>query len=232
MPVQHKSEQFTWHSSATPHRWARAIPIAVLCAVCAGAGYFIGRTAPNVEAPLDSKTPQTTAVAPALEPAGPLAASAKAEIDEGAKHSPTGADVGRQQPRTQPKPVTPVVVLLNPNSAEKAKGAEKEASVSVPSLHVESEDSADGWEEPRAEKSRRKKKAVSTSRRQERASHAERVGGGADVRFALPRPQSRENFSSRYEPVKLSRLSGSQRLHAKVEANRSVSRGVVQGIRS
>ena len=98
--------------------------------------------------------------------------------------------------------MAPVVVLINPNSAEKAKDAEKDsaASVSVPSLHVESKDGVDGLEEPRAEKSKRKKKVVSTSRREERASQAARAAGEPDVRFALPHPQSRENFSSRYEP--------------------------------
>ena len=194
MPVSHRSEEFTWHSSATPHRWARAIPIVLLCAVCAAAGYFIGRTAPNKEAHLDTTTLQTIAVAPVLEPEAPLARSAKAETDEGTHH-PTGSHEGRPTPRTQPNPVAPVVVLINPNSADNSKGAEKDsaASVSVP-LHEESKDSVDGLEEPRAEKSKRKKKVASTSRRQEA------VGADADVRFASPRPQPRENFPSRYEP--------------------------------
>ena len=199
MPLSRRSEPFTWHSSATPHRWARTIPIVVLCAVCAAAGNFIGRTAPNKEAHLGTKTLQTNAVAPVLEPEAPLARSAKAE-GEGTHHT-TGAHEGRPTPRTQPKPVAPVVVLINPNSADNSQGAEKDsaASVSVP-LHVDSEDSVDGLEEPRAEKSKRKRNVVSTSRRQERASQAERVDGGPDVRFASPRPQPRENVPSRYEP--------------------------------
>ena len=199
MPVSHRLEQFTWHSSATPHRWARGIPIAVMCAVCAAAGYFIGRTAPDDEAPLGTKTVQTSTASPVLEPEGPLARSAKAETGEGTKHT-TGADGGRPTPRIQPKPSTPVVVLINPNSVENSKGAEKDfaASVSVP-LHVESKDSVDGLEEPKAEKSNRKKKVAFTNRRQEGASQAARADGEA-IRFASPRPQSRENFPSRYEP--------------------------------
>ena len=195
MPLSHRSEPFTWHSSAEPYRWARALPIVVLCAVCAAAGYLIGRTAPNNEAHLGTKTLQTNTIAPLLEPEAPLARSAKAE----GTHHTTGAHEGRPTPQIQPKPVAPVVVLINPNSAEKAKEAEKDtaASASIPSLHVESQDSAHG-EEPRAEKFRRKKKVLSTSQLQERASQDARADGEADVRSL--RSQSRQNFRSRYEP--------------------------------
>ena len=199
MPVSHRSEQFTWHSSAAPHRWDRAISILVLCAVCAAAGYFIGRTASDDEASLGTKTLQTNA--PVLGPEAPSARSATAETAEGT-HYTTGASKVDQTPRTQPKPEAPVVVLINPNSAENSKEAEKnsKASGSVPSLHVEPKDGVDGLEGPSAEKSKRKKKVVSTSRRHERASQGAGADLEADVRFASPRPQARENIPSRYEP--------------------------------
>jgi hypothetical protein len=54
MPVRQAAEPFTWQSSAPHTGWTRTTYVAVLCALFAAGGYFLGRTvaAPGAK-PLD-----------------------------------------------------------------------------------------------------------------------------------------------------------------------------------
>ena len=196
MPVRQTAEPFTWQSSAPHASWSRGQRyVAVLCALFAAGGYFLGRTvaAPGAK-PLDRT---------AIEAADRTAATA---ADVAAREN-TMATVGTDQsisaetpsrPIAQPSasPDRPPVVLLNPNTVQRSKEVGRASAGPVPA-----QNEPDDRREGRIAKPAQEKKSVITKKPNRPVDkHTDSARSYANhPPIAVPRP-SLANDDFRFEP--------------------------------
>ena len=188
MPVRQTAEPFTWQSSAS-HNRTRTTYVAVLCALFAAGGYFLGRTvaAPDAKS-LDRTANETAHRTAATAPHVKARENTMATV--GTDQSTSAETPSR--PITQPSatPDRPPVVLLNPNTAQRSGKVGRASAGPVPGQEEPDDRSAGRKEKPAKEK-----KSVITKKpnRPVDESYADHP------RLAVPRP-SLANDDFRYEP--------------------------------
>ena len=158
MPVRQTAEPFTWQSSAPHTGWTRTTYVAVLCALFAAGGYFLGRTvaAPGAK-PLDrtaiEAVDRTAATAPHV------AARENTMATAGTDQSTSAETPSRPIAQPSASPDRPPVVLLNPNTAQRSKEVGR-ASAGPVAAQKEPDDRGEG----RIAKPAQKKKSVITKK--------------------------------------------------------------------
>ena len=181
-------EAFAWHSAA-PRQSARPLFIAVLCAVCGGAGYMMGQAKPEAVEGLAVSVSSAD-----QESYASFASSLQSGLDQATRQASSTAPTPSSTLQKTPKTDAPRVVLLNPNSAEEERESERKSEQS--GLTVDSQ----RLNQPISEiaPAARKRKKASLHRRQERSSNKPARASPPDP--VSGRAQSRNALSFRQEP--------------------------------
>ncbi len=175
-------EAFAWHSAA-PRQSARTLFIAVLCAVCAGAGYMMGQAKPEavdgLAASVSSADQKSYASSASL---------LQTDLDQATRQASSTAPTPSSTLQKTPETDAPRVVLLNPNSADGERESERKSERSGSTVDSQRLDQPISEIAPAA----RKRKKASLARRQEksfdkpgRASPPDPVSDRAQSRNAL-----------------------------------------------
>ena len=192
MPVRQTAEPFTWQSSAS-HNRTRTTYVAVLCALFAAGGYFLGRTVAAPDAKSLDRTANETAHRTAAT-APHVKARENTTATVGTDQSTSAETPSRPIAQPSATPDRPPVVLLNPNTAQRSEKVGR-ASAGPVAAQEEPDDRSAG----RIAKPAQEKKSVIT-KKPNRPVDKDSARSYADhPRVAVPRP-SLANDDFRYEP--------------------------------
>ena len=188
MAAKRTHEPFTWHSAVPQPHGTRALFVALLCVLCGSAGYLAGRS--EVDPDRVPTTIRTTS--PTTAPVSSKAVSqAPIELDRAAPETATFPDNRSPLQATTSKTDVPHVVLLNPNSANKAELGEHKSQPSAATVDSQQVN------RPISAEPMRKKQKVIHSRRQDRSlAEAERALNDGSVPRRVP---PRNALSSRHD---------------------------------
>jgi hypothetical protein len=181
-------EAFAWHSAA-PRQSARTLLIAVLCAVCGGAGYMMGQ----------AKSEAVDGLAVSVSSAdqksyASSASSLQSDLDQATRQASSTASTPSSTLQKTPETDAARVVLLNPHSAGEERESERKSERSGLTVVSQRLNRPISEIAPAA----RKRKKASLPRRQEQSSNKPARASPPDP--VSDRAQSRNALSFKQDP--------------------------------
>ena len=181
MAARRTHEPFTWHSADPQSYGKRLMFVALLCVLCGSAGYLAGRSGVDPDrVPAKIRTTSQTTVAPASSNA---VSEVPSKLDRSATEAVPTTDNRSSFQTIASKTDVPPVVLLNPNSTNKAELSEHKSGPSAATIDSQRVNT------PTSAEPMRKKQKVFHSRRQDRslAEKGRALNDGSAPRRVPPR---------------------------------------------